>query len=124
MLGSTAMSLIRKNGSLHDLHCPTIEMPKRHAELVILVALLMPLLAYQRAYLQHPRTLLALVDWETIATLAGIILATTAVRKSHLFGRLAAGILSHIRSERALALVLTSLAGMAAFLTNDAPASR
>jgi len=120
MLGSTAMSLIRKNGSLHDLHCQTIEMLKRHAELVILVALLMPLLAYQRAYLQHPRTLLALVDWETIATLAGIILATTAVRQSHLFGRLAAGILSHIRSERALALVLTSLtAGMATFLTND-----
>ncbi len=120
MLGSIAMSLIRKDGSLHTLHCHTFNMLKRHAELVILLILLMPLLAYQRAYLRHPATLLALVDWETIATLAGIILATTAVRQSHLFGRLAAGILSHIRSERALALVLTSLtAGMATFLTND-----
>lgn len=114
------MSLINKNGSLHTLGCQAAQMLKRHVELVVLTALLVPLLASQRAYLHHPGALLALVDWETIATLAGIILTTTVIRRSRPFSKLASGILVHLRSERALALVLSGFtAGIATFLTND-----
>ncbi len=120
MLGSLAMSIINKNGALHTIRCQTVQTLKRHWELAILTALLGVLLAGQRAYLHRPAALLALVDWETIATLAGIILTTAAIRNSRLFGKLAAGILTHLHSEQALAIVLTALtAGMATFLTND-----
>jgi len=93
---------------------------KQYWEVSALTVLLAGLLASQRAYLLHPARLLAAVDWETIATLAGIILTTMAIRRSRLFGKVAEGILARIGSERSLALALTALtAGMATFLTND-----
>ncbi len=120
MLGSVTMAVVNRSNSIHTFRCRTVRMLKRHVEVGVLAALLAFLLAGQRSYLDHPATLLAMVDWETIATLAGIILITTAIRSSHLFGKVAAGVLTHIGSERTLAITLTALtAGMATFLTND-----
>ncbi len=62
----------------------------------------------------------ALVDWNTIITLSGLLLTTTAMRESGAFSHLARNILVTIRNERTLAfaLVLTAVL-LSMFLTND-----
>ncbi len=120
MLGSITMMFSNGSNSMRTVRCRTAGMLKRHIEITVLVSLLALLLIGQRSYLRHPSALLALVDWETIATLAGIILITTSIRRSRLFGKVAAGVLVRLDSERMLAIALSVLtAGMSTFLTND-----
>ncbi len=106
--------------TVHTVRCKTAKAMRRNAEAVILAMLLIVLLAHNAAYLEHPSGLYSLVDWETIGTLAGIILITTGIRRSNLFDKVAVAILDRAGSERTLAVTLAVLsAGMATFLTND-----
>ncbi len=60
------------------------------------------------------------VHWETILTLSGLLIITTALEESGLFSRLAYRMLSKVTTERSLALLLISFsAGLSTFLTND-----
>ena len=67
-----------------------------------------------------PGALLHLVDWRTMAALAGLLALTKGVEVSGVLQYLSERIVMHVSSERRLALLLVSLsAGMAAVLTND-----
>ena len=74
-------------------------------------------------FLAAPRPLRELpgyVDWNTIYTLAGLLLITNAVRESGFFHVTARRLACHIRNERYLALFLVFLAALlSAFFTND-----
>ncbi len=62
----------------------------------------------------------AFIDWDTIVTLAGLLLITTAIKESGLFYFLAYRISQRINDERRLALFLIfASAVLAMFLTND-----
>ena len=62
----------------------------------------------------------ALVDWPTLATLAGLLLLTAGVEASGFLHRLAWRITGAIRDERRLALFLVAASALlAALLTND-----
>ena len=62
----------------------------------------------------------AYVDWNTIVTLAGLLLITTAIKESGFFTWLAHRISKRIHDERRLALFLIfASALLAMFLTND-----
>ena len=62
----------------------------------------------------------AYVDWNTIVTLTGLLLITTAIKESRFFYWLAYRISARITNERNLALFLvTASAILAMFLTND-----
>ncbi len=60
------------------------------------------------------------IEWNTIITLAGILMITTGIRESHFLSQIAQKILSRPISERNVALVLVTLSALlATFLTND-----
>lgn len=60
------------------------------------------------------------VDWPTMYSLTGLLIITTAIKESSLFGHLARRMLARVKHERGLALVLvTASALLAMFLTND-----
>jgi Na+/H+ antiporter NhaD/arsenite permease-like protein len=62
----------------------------------------------------------AMVDWNTIFTLSGLLLITTGIKESGLFYLLAYRISRRIDNERLLALFLVFLAAiLSMFLTND-----
>ena len=62
----------------------------------------------------------AYVDWNTIVTLTGLLLITTAIKESHFFYWLAYRISTRITNERNLALFLVSISAvLSMFLTND-----
>jgi Na+/H+ antiporter NhaD/arsenite permease-like protein len=62
----------------------------------------------------------ALVDWPTIATLAGLLLLTAGIEVSGFLHLLAVRLLHHVHDERQLALFLLSGSALfAALLTND-----
>ncbi|NOY77162.1 MAG: hypothetical protein GXO76_04765 [Calditrichaeota bacterium] len=62
----------------------------------------------------------AYVDWNTIVTLAGLLLITTAIKESGFFTWTACRISKRIRDERQLALFLIfASAVLSMFLTND-----
>ncbi len=61
-----------------------------------------------------------LVDWQTIATLAGLLLLTAGIEASGFLHRLAWRIAGAIRDERSLAFFLVAVSALlAALLTND-----
>lgn len=60
------------------------------------------------------------VDWNTIVTLAGLLLLTTAIKESGFFYHLARRMLRKIRLERTLAVFLISASALLSMvLTND-----
>jgi Na+/H+ antiporter NhaD/arsenite permease-like protein len=62
----------------------------------------------------------ALVDWQTVMTLAGLLILTKAIEYSGLLTWLAHRLVRRIHSERALALFLIALAAaLATVVTND-----
>jgi Na+/H+ antiporter NhaD/arsenite permease-like protein len=71
----------------------------------------------------HPRpwgTLPALIDWQTVLTLAGLLMLTKAVELSGFLMWMAHRVVHRIHSERALAFLLVGLAaGLSTLLTND-----
>ncbi len=86
----------------------------------VLAILVLALAALQ---LFHPRawtSLPGLVDWQTVMTLAGLLILTKAIEYSGLLNWVAHRTVARIHSERALALLLISLAAaLATVLTND-----
>ena len=61
-----------------------------------------------------------LVNWPTLATLAGLLLLTAGIESSGFLHRLARQIIEHIHDERRLALFLIGTSALlAALLTND-----
>jgi Na+/H+ antiporter NhaD/arsenite permease-like protein len=71
----------------------------------------------------HPRAWLALpglVDWQTVLTLAGLLILTKAIELSGFLMWMAHRVVHHIHSERALAFLLIGLAAaLSMLLTND-----
>ncbi|MBP0591155.1 sodium:proton antiporter [Paraburkholderia sp. LEh10] len=85
--------------------------------LAVLVAALIALQVF------HPRpfkSFPALVDWETVMTLAGLLILTKAVECSGFLIWFAHRVVHHIHSQRALAYLLIALAAaLSTLLTND-----
>jgi di/tricarboxylate transporter len=94
------------------IHCATKE--------PVLTVLVVALVALQ---VFHPRpweSLPGLVDWQTVMTLAGLLILTKAVEYSGFLMWLAHRVVHHIRSQRALAYLLIALAAaLSTLLTND-----
>ncbi len=92
-----------------------------HLKRNALTALLVIAALWLSAVLDKPISVLpALVDWNTIVTLSGLLLITTGIKESGLFSLLAYRISKRIDNERILALFLIFLAaGLSMFLTND-----
>lgn len=71
----------------------------------------------------HPRPWLSLpglIDWQTVLTLAGLLILTKAVELSGFLMWMAHRVVHHIRSERSLAFLLIGLAAaLSTLLTND-----
>ena len=71
----------------------------------------------------HPQPIAALagrVDWQTVATLAGLLMLTKALELSGCPMWLAHRIVHHVHSERGLAMLLVVFAAaLAMWLTND-----
>src|ERR1700722_14854592 len=71
----------------------------------------------------HPRpwlTLPGLVDWQTVLTLAGLLILTKAIELSGVLMWMAHRVIHYIHSERALAFLLIGLAAaLSTLLTND-----
>jgi len=62
----------------------------------------------------------ALVDWQTVMTLAGLLILTKAIEQSGLLTWFAHRVVHYIRSERALAFLMVALAALLSTLvTND-----
>ncbi|RQH06191.1 citrate transporter [Paraburkholderia dinghuensis] len=85
--------------------------------LAILVAALVLLQLFApRAWTSLP----ALVDWQTVMTLAGLLILTKAIEYSGLLTWAAHRLVHHIHSERALAFLLIAMAAaLATVVTND-----
>ncbi|KDB10545.1 Citrate transporter [Burkholderia sp. lig30] len=92
----------------------------RVAQEPVLSALIAGLLALQWLRPQPLATLAGRVDGQTVATLAGLLMLTKALELSGCLTWLAHHIVHRVRSERALALLLTVFAAaLATWLTND-----
>jgi len=62
----------------------------------------------------------ALVDWQTVMTLTGLLVLTKAIEQSGVLTWLAHRVVHHIRSERALAFLMVALAAaLSTAVTND-----
>ena len=62
----------------------------------------------------------ALVDWHTIALLAGLLILTRGLEESGALHRLTRAVLARVRTERSLALVLVLVAvGLSMVITSD-----
>ncbi|OUL76217.1 SLC13 family permease [Paraburkholderia hospita] len=86
----------------------------------VLTVLVVALIVLQ-VFHPHPwGSLPALVDWQTVMTLAGLLILTKAVEYSGFLMWLAHRVVHHIRSQRALAYLLIALAAaLSMLLTND-----
>ncbi|CAN7514476.1 sodium:proton antiporter [Paraburkholderia hospita] len=86
----------------------------------VLTVLVVALIVLQ-VFHPHPwGSLPALVDWQTVMTLAGLLILTKAVEYSGFLMWLAHRVVHHIRSQRALAYLLIALAAaLSTLLTND-----
>lgn len=83
---------------------------------VLVVALVALQVFYPRPFLSLP----SLVDWQTVLTLAGLLILTKAVEYSGFLMWLAHRVVHHIHSQRALAFLLIGLAAaLSTLLTND-----
>jgi Na+/H+ antiporter NhaD/arsenite permease-like protein len=86
----------------------------------VLSVLVVGLLVLQWLRPQPLSTLADRVDWQTVATLAGLLMLTKAFELSGCLTWLAHRIVHRVHSERALAVWLTVFAGvLAMWLTND-----
>jgi Na+/H+ antiporter NhaD/arsenite permease-like protein len=86
--------------------------------LLLILLLLLPLLLWLQPI--APDAMLALVDWQTISALAGLMLLSRALEDSGYLARFAASLLTFCHSERALAALLLLFAALlAAIVTND-----
>ncbi|NOZ26875.1 MAG: anion transporter [Chloroflexi bacterium] len=95
-------------------------MVRRDLVLLLLVALFVALTVTRPGGVMGIARIYRLVDWTTIASLAGIITITTGIKESGLFEGVAGWALDRLASERSLALFLVSLTAVSsAFLTND-----
>lgn len=98
--------------------------PRRLLALVAkepVLSLLLIALAFLQAF--HPRpwtSLPGLVDWQTVLTLAGLLILTKALELSGTLTWFAHRVVHHVHSERALAYWLVTLAAaLSTVLTND-----
>lgn len=86
----------------------------------VLSILVVALVALQIARPQPVAALARLVDWQTVATLAGLLMVTKALEMSGFLMWLAHRIVQHVRTERSLAMLLIVFAAvLATWLTND-----
>ena len=86
----------------------------------VLAILVVALVALQIYAPRRLTTLPALVDWQTVMTLAGLLILTKAIEYSGLLTWLAHRLVHHIHSERGLALLLVALAAaLSTIVTND-----
>jgi Na+/H+ antiporter NhaD/arsenite permease-like protein len=86
----------------------------------ILSILVVALLALQVARPQPAAALVRLVDWQTVATLAGLLMLTRALELSGVLMWIAHRIVRSVHSERALAVLLVVFAAaLSLWLTND-----
>jgi len=85
------------------------------------LAILVAALVLLQLFAPHAWTSLpALVDWQTVMTLAGLLILTKAIEYSGLLTWAAHRLVHHIHSERALALLLVAMAAvLATVVTND-----
>lgn len=86
--------------------------------LLLALLLLLPLLLWFSP--TSPGDLLALIDWQTLCALAGLMLLSRALEDSGYLARFAAWLLARCHAERALAALLLLFAALlAAIVTND-----
>jgi len=86
----------------------------------VLTALALALIVLQWLRPQPIAALAGLVDWQTVVTLAGLLMLTKALELSGCLMWLAHRIVHHVRSERGLAMLLVVFAAaLAMWLTND-----
>ncbi len=84
--------------------------------LIFLLLLLVLTLLYPNKIKNYPY----FIDWKTIFSLSGLLVITTALKESGYFYILSKRMVKKIKTERGLALFLTSLSmGLSTFLTND-----
>jgi Na+/H+ antiporter NhaD/arsenite permease-like protein len=83
---------------------------------ILVVALVLLQLVHPRPWMSLP----GLVDWQTVLTLAGLLVLTKAIELSGFLMWAAHRLVHHIHGERALALLLVALAALlSTVLTND-----
>lgn len=86
----------------------------------VLSILVAALISLQFVRPQSASALVQLVDWQTVATLAGLLMLTKALELSGFLMWLAHRIVHRLRSERALAaLLVVFAAALSVWLTND-----
>lgn len=86
----------------------------------VLAVLALALIILQWLRPQPIAALAGLVDWQTVATLAGLLMLTKALELSGCLMWLAHRIVHHVHSERGLAMLLVVFAAaLAMWLTND-----
>ncbi|AFQ46554.1 SLC13 family permease [Burkholderia cepacia] len=86
----------------------------------VLTVLALALILVQWLRPQPIAALAGLVDWQTVVTLAGLLMLTKALELSGCLMWLAHRIVHHVRSERGLAMLLVVFAAaLAMWLTND-----
>ncbi|MEK6422817.1 MAG: SLC13 family permease [Burkholderia gladioli] len=86
----------------------------------VLSILVVALVILQIARPQPLAALAGLVDWQTVATLAGLLMVTKALELSGFLMWLAHRIVHRVRTERSLAMLLIVFAAvLATWLTND-----
>ena len=86
----------------------------------VLTVLAFALILLQWLRPQPIAALAGLVDWQTVVTLAGLLMLTKALELSGCLMWLAHRIVHHVRSERGLAMLLVVFAAaLAMWLTND-----
>jgi len=86
----------------------------------VLAVLVLALIILQWLRPQPIAALAGLVDWQTVATLAGLLMLTKALELSGCLMWLAHRIVHHVHSERGLAMLLVVFAAaLAMWLTND-----
>lgn len=91
--------------------------PAGHALLWVLIALALGLLVLQP---RSPASLLALVDWQTVGALAGLLAVTQAVEHSGVLQTTARRLLGRVTHQRSLAMGLVTVAAvLSALVTND-----
>lgn len=86
----------------------------------VLSVLVVALIALQCLHPKPWRSLPSLIDWQTVLTLAGLLILTKAVELSGFLMWMAHRVVQHIHSERGLAFLLIGLAAaLSTLLTND-----
>ncbi|MEA3113982.1 MAG: hypothetical protein QOG58_3781, partial [Caballeronia sp.] len=86
----------------------------------VLAILLVALIALQVLHPKPWKSLPALIDWQTVLTLAGLLMLTKAVELSGFLMWMAHRVVHRIHGERGLAFLLIGLAAvLSTLLTND-----